>query len=95
MLDFDCCRNMPFDEIGVEQTMNAFYNDDPFYPCPGRDDIRDQALWNAFRARFLQVSEDLVGRESLGAHLPTLWVNKVEERGPSRHIAHLTSFDDG
>lgn len=91
MLDFDCCRNMPFDEIGVEQAVNAFYNNDPFYPRPGRDDIRDQALWNEFRARFLQVSEDIVGRESPEAHLPTLWVNKVEERGRSRHIC---SFDD-
>lgn len=81
MLDFDCCKNMPFNEIGVEQAMEAFYQNDPFYPRPGRDDIRDQALWNEFKARFLQVSQDILGRESPKAHLPTLWVNKVEERG--------------
>ena len=91
MLDFDCCKNMPFNEIGVEQAMNAFYRNDPFYPRPGRDDIRDQALWNEFRAQFLQVSEDILGRESPEAHLPTLWVNKVEEEGRRRKVR---SFND-
>ena len=44
ILDFDCCKHMPFDEQGVKQAMEAFYRNDPFFPRPGRADIRDQNL---------------------------------------------------
>ena len=81
MLDFDCCRHMSFDEDGVDQAVNAFYRNDPFYPRPGGDDGRDRSLWNAFRNRFLEVSEGLLGRQSAKAHLPVVWVDTIEARG--------------
>lgn len=34
ILDFDCCRDMPMDESGIEQAWRAFYKNDPFYPRP-------------------------------------------------------------
>ena len=81
MLDFDCCRHMPFDEEGVKQAVEAFYRNDPFYPRPGRADIRDQHLWNGFKERFLQVSEEILRSQSTKGHLSALWINLVEERG--------------
>ena len=84
LLDFDCCRDMSFDERGVEQAVVAFYRNDPFYPRPGRRDVKDQALWDEFRAHFLQVSKDMLSYESVKTHLPALWVKLVEERGQLR-----------
>ena len=81
MLDFDCCRHMPFDEQGVRQAMEAFYRNDPFYPRPGRGDVEDQKLWNAFKDRFIAVSDGLLGGQNTKSHLPALWVDLVEERG--------------
>ena len=44
LLGFDCCKNMPLDETGVEQAAAAFYRKDFYYPRPGRDDVKDQAF---------------------------------------------------
>lgn len=80
ILDFDCCRQMTLDEKGVEQAVAAFYRNDPYYPRPGRDNSMDQALWEEFKHRFLQVSEAILGQGSPEARLPALWVDLVEQR---------------
>ena len=80
ILDFDCCRDMSQDEEGVKQAVAAFYRNDPFFPRPGRDDVRDQQLWKMFRERFLEVSKEIVGAGER-AGLPDLWVRLVEENG--------------
>lgn len=81
ILDFDCCKQMPMDEIGVEQAKRAFYKNDPFYPRPGRNNSKDQTLWNGFKDRFIEASEAILGRESQEARLPVLWVYLVEQGG--------------
>lgn len=81
ILDFDCCKNMPFDESGVEQAAAAYYRNDPYYPRPGRENILDQKLWKEFKDRFLEVSEGIIDQKSLDARLPPLWVESVERRG--------------
>ena len=73
LLDFDCCRDMPLDESGVEQAVAAFYRNDPYYPRPGQED------WTHFRGRFLEVSEAILS-DGPTAHLPSLWVDLVERR---------------
>ena len=80
LLDFDCCKNMPFNEAGVRQAKEAFYRNDPFFPRPDRKDVRDQALWGEFKDTFSKVSMDLIGAESVQAHLPLLWIDMVESR---------------
>ena len=45
ILDFDCCRYMNPDADGTEQAVVAFYENDPYYPRPGRDSVADQMLW--------------------------------------------------
>ena len=84
ILDFDCCRPMPQDETGVKQAVAAFYRNDPFYPRPKRDNNdMDQALWFVFKERFLGASDAILGRGSMEARLPALWVELVE-RGESQ-----------
>lgn len=80
ILDFDCCRQMSLNEKGVEQAVAAFYRNDPYYPRPGRNNSMDQALWEEFKHRFLQVSEAILAQESPEARLPALWIDLVEQR---------------
>lgn len=80
LLDFDCCRAMSQDEMGMRQAVEAFWKNDPFCPRLGRQDKRDWGLWRDFRDRFLGCSEAILGREGAGARLLGLWVALVEER---------------
>ena len=80
ILDFDCCRQLTVDEKGVEQAVEAFYRNDPYYPRPGRDNSMDKALWKEFKEQFLESSETILGQGSLEARLPALWVDLVEQR---------------
>ena len=80
LLDFDCCREMPFDEAGVEQAIEAFYKNDPFFPRPKSEDLRKQILWGEFKDTFLKASKDLIGAKSKHAPLPQLWIDKVESK---------------
>ena len=83
ILDFDCCRHMPSNEVGVKQAVTAFYRNDPFYPRPGRDNVGGQILWDGFKTRFLEVSQGMLGQGSPEAQLPLLWVALVEQQGRS------------
>ena len=83
ILDFDCCRNMPCDEDGVEQAVAAFFRNDPYYPRPGREG-NDRLLWEEFKKQFLTTSENVLGHDSEEARLPTLWVHLAEQRGLSK-----------
>jgi hypothetical protein len=69
LLDFDCCKDMSMDEKGVEQAVEAFFKNDPFYPRPG------QPLWDLFRNQYLQTSTIILGGKS---RLPGLFIEKVE-----------------
>ena len=92
LLDFDCCKAMPFDEAGVEQATEAFYKNDPFFPRPKSqenseeygEDLRDQILWGEFKDTFLKVSKTMIDAESVQAELPQRWVDKVELVARSR-----------
>ena len=68
------------DEKGVEQVVAAFYENDPYYPRPGRDGGADQALCKEFKERFLDASAAIPGYGGPEAHLPALWVGSVEQR---------------
>jgi len=82
ILDFDCCRIMSMTESGVEQAVMAFWRNDPFCPRPGREEIKDQELWDTFKERFLEVSEEMVANDGPESQLPALWVKLVEQRVP-------------
>lgn len=64
ILDFDCCRTMSLDEVGVDKACRAFLRNDPFYPRPGSDEEADRQLWRIFKERFIQTSRDMLKTES-------------------------------
>jgi hypothetical protein len=54
MLDFDCVRPMSMDAAGVQQAIDAFYRNDPYFPRP----------WaNVFKRAFLQESNGTLTTE--------------------------------
>lgn len=82
ILDFDCCRDMPMDESGIDQAWRAFYKNDPFYPRPNRDNSEDQRLWVAFKERFMEASAIILGPENEISHFPGLLIDKIEDGNP-------------
>lgn len=64
----------------VEQAIITFYKDDPFYPCPGRDNLDDQTLWNEFKEQSLEASEAMLDQGMPEARLLALWVDLVEQK---------------
>jgi hypothetical protein len=85
ILDFDCCRDISLDEAGVQQAGSAFRKTYPFYPRPGRDNDRDQVLWEQFKAHFLETSATILGSQIPEAGLPGLWVGMPEKQAGARH----------
>ena len=63
------------DEKGVEEAVQAFFMNDPYYPRPG------QPLWKGFREQYLQVSSRIISREQNDRRtlLPKDFIRKVEE----------------
>jgi putative zinc finger protein DUF3669 len=78
MLDFDRCKDMSLDKKGVEQAVAAFFNNDPYYPRPHRQNPQDQSLWAVFRDSYLKTSGELIG-DGPEKNLPTMFITEVEE----------------
>ncbi|PTB53102.1 hypothetical protein M431DRAFT_556142 [Trichoderma harzianum CBS 226.95] len=63
ILDFDLCRDLIFDEKGIEQACKAFWRNDPFYPRPGSSNTESQRLWAIFEERFMVSSAEALRSE--------------------------------
>ncbi|KAK8078670.1 zinc finger domain-containing protein [Apiospora saccharicola] len=83
ILDFDCCRAMGRDEVGIEQAARAFLRNDPFYPRPGRLDDEEKELWQHFRSTFLEASDRIISKDTEGngilRDLPRKLMDIIEE----------------
>ncbi|KAK8135093.1 hypothetical protein PG984_007105 [Apiospora sp. TS-2023a] len=83
ILDFDCCRAMGRDEVGIEQAAQAFLRNDPFYPRPGRADDEEKELWQHFRSTFLEASDIILAKDAEGNNfvrgLPRKIMDRIEE----------------
>jgi hypothetical protein len=81
VLDFDCCKPLTMDGAGIEQAACAFLRNDPYFPRPSISaQSPDSALWNEFRARYLECSQNRVagqGKSCLG--LPEKFIARVTE----------------
>jgi hypothetical protein len=94
MLDFDCVRQMAQDEGGVQQAVDAFWRNDPYFPRPwtNQQTPEDQRLWRLFVEKFLEESESCEGisTEILGTidpqrmRLAKLWIERMEVEGARR-----------
>jgi hypothetical protein len=82
ILDFDCCRPISMDGIGVEQACTAFFKNDPFYPRPGGDEEGDEGLWVIFKTKFLLTSREILEEDNVW--LAEKLVQRIEEEGVLR-----------
>ncbi|KIX98171.1 uncharacterized protein Z520_06251 [Fonsecaea multimorphosa CBS 102226] len=80
LLDFDQCRTFPESPEGVKQLQRAFYLNDPYYPRPVSKHPNDVALWETFKAAYLQASAFLKPQ----SRMPRLFIQAVEEEGRRR-----------
>ncbi|KAF2837766.1 hypothetical protein M501DRAFT_994997 [Patellaria atrata CBS 101060] len=78
LLDFDLCQDMSMDEAGVNQAVEAFFRNDPYYPRPYTSSTDElDPLWVVFKKQFLRTSEILL--RACHTNLPGLWVDKIEK----------------
>lgn len=78
LLDFDCCKRISMDLDGVDQAVNAFFRNDPFYPRP------DQPLWKYFRDRYLQTSSMILMDNYETIRLSVIFIEKIQQINRSR-----------
>ncbi|RYN17666.1 hypothetical protein AA0120_g3495 [Alternaria tenuissima] len=84
VLDFDRVKHMSMDENGLEQACAAFFRNDPYYPRPGGAEAADGELWEAFKARFLGTSLEVLGDGSPHLDLPQMLMGMIEQEGYRR-----------
>lgn len=91
ILDFDLCKPMEMNSKGVEQAATAFWRNDPFYPRPGKDLLRDRSLWAVFREHYIRTSEAYIDAAVDGPEeaekrrgLSTQFIEMIEQDGSAR-----------
>ncbi|KAI3337292.1 zinc finger protein-domain-containing protein [Xylariaceae sp. AK1471] len=92
VLDFDCCRSMTMDTVGLKQAACAFWRNDPFYPRPGKECQEDIRLWVHFKQSYLEASFDIIGTGDAQRHdLPSLLIDMIEAKPFENGHRHSTS----
>lgn len=61
MVDFEHCEKFAEDVHGVEQVVEAFWGNGPFFPRPGSDWRADRVLWEVFADEYKWASRLLIG----------------------------------
>ena len=82
VLDFNRCQVISMDEKGLKQAVRAFYMNDPYYPRPGSDNPKDEAVWERFSTRYLAASKRIVGDGE--SKLPGMFVEMLIAEGKRR-----------
>ena len=82
MLDFNQCRRIKPDPDGVEQCVDAFFINDPYFPRPCRD-LEDDQVWTIFKLEYLKVSQHVAG-PGQSPELAKEFINRVEVRACAR-----------
>ena len=76
LLDFNQCQTIEMTEAGVQQAVNGFFDNDPYYPKPHRDSPTDQAVWEAFQNAYLFISHRILGM----SQFPSLFIGNVIQK---------------
>ena len=84
LLDFNQVRYASMDEEGVKALVDAFRDNDPYFPKPLAEEPRDEALWVVFRDAYLERSRLLAVEEETpvwaGLGLPQKFIDGVVGR---------------
>ncbi|KAL0253363.1 Class II abasic (AP) endonuclease [Diplodia seriata] len=84
MLDFNQCGVISMDMLGVQQAVQAYLINDPYYPRPPQSDENDHdlALWNVFATKYLCISDAILRETPELRDLPRKFVQLViKEQG--------------
>jgi hypothetical protein len=82
MLDFNQCKPITMDEAGVDQAVEAFCINDPYFPRPHVD----LELWKAFSGRYLLSSNRMLQGKDYG-YLPIQFIQKAVAKTDQRAMA--------
>ncbi|KAK4969606.1 hypothetical protein LTR42_008878 [Elasticomyces elasticus] len=73
MLDFNQVRVIEDPMLRVEQAVEAFLINDPYYPKPLPDNPADEALWTIFRDAYLETSNMMLQLEEDQTNMNPSW----------------------
>ncbi|KAI2615390.1 zinc finger protein-domain-containing protein [Hypoxylon sp. NC1633] len=80
LLDFNQVRSVTFDQGGVEQMIDAFKVNDPYFPRPLQDDELAKTVWNQFAESYLRMAGSiLVDHERQIQELPRRFLRGIIE----------------
>ncbi|KAJ5901786.1 exodeoxyribonuclease iii xth [Penicillium taxi] len=77
ILDFNKCRTITMDEVGVKQAVRAFYRNDPYFPRPLTKKASDQLLWDELRDAYLSASKVCLKGKPALQKLPDLFIEEA------------------
>lgn len=87
VLDFNLCgmweeqTALQHPDTLVNCLVEAFFENDPYYPLPLAEDVEDQGLWSAFRHAYnSKAREVLAGKNDRLRMLPVKFLEGCEER---------------
>ena len=82
LLDFNQCQPIPMNEIGVDQAVKRFLDNDPYYPRPSTESA-DEGLWLHFQQRYVAASRQILDG-SRHSDLPFLFIEKLKKAMTAR-----------
>ena len=82
LLDFNQCQTIPMNEIGVDQAVKRFLDNDPYYPRPSTESV-DERLWLHFQQRYIAASRQILNG-SRHSDLPFLFIEKLKRAMTAR-----------
>ncbi|KAI0878145.1 zinc finger protein-domain-containing protein [Hypoxylon argillaceum] len=86
MFDFDRCKPMTMDTVGIKQAAGAFWRNDPCYPRPGKNRRKDINLWKDFKRSYLKESFHIIGSGDVQrCVLPGRLIRMIENMPPDRN----------
>lgn len=82
LLDFNQCRKIEMNREGVEKCVQAFWDNDPYYPRPGTGNDADENLWDCFKDAYLAASNAILDSKfGFKRQLPASFIDGVVARG--------------
>ena len=82
LLDFNQCQTIPMNEIGVDQAVKRFLDNDPYYPRPATEGA-DERLWLHFQQRYIAASRKILDGSQY-SKLPFLFIEKLKRAMTAR-----------
>ena len=89
LLDFNQCLQIKRDETAIQLAVDAFFENDPYYPRPFRNVPAQEGLWDRFRGGYEFAGKwvfenGIEGASDAQKKLPTMFLDAVEREQRSR-----------